>query len=189
MRVVFLGPPGAGKGTQAKKLGESAGLAHISTGEMLRAAVQEGSDLGNKVKGIMDAGQLVPDELIVEIIRARIAKADCASGYILDGFPRTVRQAEALSAMLQQQGTKLDAIVSFELSEQALMDRLANRRGTEARADDDINVQRERLRVYQQQTAPLIDYYAARGTLRPVDASGDIEQVYQHLLQAVGATC
>lgn len=185
MRIVFLGPPGAGKGTQAKRLAEQRGLAHISTGDMLRSAVQKGTPVGEKVKGIMDAGQLVPDEMIVEIIRDRVAENDCSRGYILDGFPRTLPQAEALGRMLGNGGGALDAVVSFEVSEADLSARLAHRRGAEARADDDAAVQQERLRVYQQQTAPLIDYYRSAKLLRSVNASGSIEDVYARLEQAL----
>ncbi|MFN8390909.1 MAG: adenylate kinase [Bdellovibrionota bacterium] len=186
MRVVFLGPPGAGKGTQAKMLSSDAKLAHISTGDMLRAAVAEGSDLGKRVQSIMDSGQLVPDDLIIDIIRERIAKPDATAGYILDGFPRTVKQAEALTAMLAKQGAAIDAVVSFELDETELLSRLANRRGAESRADDDVTVQKERLRVYKEQTEPLIEFYGSRGALRKVDASGSVDQVFQGLKQAVG---
>lgn len=187
MKVVFLGPPGAGKGTQAKRLAEAEGLAHISTGEMLRAAVQKGTPLGQKVKDIMDAGHLVPDDLIVQLIQERVKEADCVAGYILDGFPRTLPQAEALSIMLDKSGARLDAVASFEVSEAALSERLAHRRGAEARVDDDAEVQRERLRVYNKQTAPLIDYYRNGKLLRPVDASGTIDDVYARLRHALGA--
>lgn len=181
MKVVFLGPPGAGKGTQAKLLAEGQGIAHISTGEMLRAEVGGGSELGKRVKGIMEAGQLVPDDLIVDIIGERVKKSDCAKGYILDGFPRTIPQAKALSEMLKKNQSKLDAVVSFEVSEQDILDRLAHRRGAEARADDNAATQLERLRVYREQTEPLIKFYADLGMLKTVNAAASIEEVYQRL--------
>jgi len=187
MRVVLLGPPGAGKGTQAKLLAESHKLAHISTGEMLRASVQEGSELGKKVKDVMDAGQLVPDDLIVSIIEQRIQKPDCSAGYILDGFPRTLPQAKALDEMLKRLGSSIDGVVSFELHEQDVLDRLAHRRGAEARTDDNQATQLERLRVYKEQTAPLVEYYSKTGLLRPVNASGSIEEVRKNLLAILSA--
>lgn len=177
MRIILLGPPGAGKGTQAKFINEKKNLAHISTGEMLRQAVAEGSEIGNQVKGVMESGQLVPDELIVRLISERTKKPDCKAGYILDGFPRTVKQAEALEKMLLASKQKIDVVLSFELSEEELIKRLSYRRGAEQRADDNIEVQKERLRVYQQQTAPLIDYYRQKKQLKSVDANGSIEEI------------
>ncbi len=176
-KIVFLGPPGAGKGTQAKLLAAKQHLAHISTGDMLRSAVAEGTELGKEVKSILDSGQLVSDELIVQLIEERVKKPDCGQGYILDGFPRTVPQAEALQEMLAGSSSVLSAVVSFELSEQAVLDRLTHRAGVEARADDAAEVQRERLRVYNEQTAPLIEYYENLNLLRRIDASSSIEDV------------
>ena len=187
MRIIFLGPPGAGKGTQAELLSKKKSLAHISTGAMLRAAVQEGSELGKRVQGIMESGHLVPDELMIEIIGDRVKKNDCKTGYILDGFPRTVAQAAALDQMLKMQGVKLDGVVSFDLTEEDVMKRLAHRRGAEARKDDDAEVQKERLRVYKTQTAPLIEYYEKAGALRRVESSGSIEQVSELLDKALAA--
>jgi len=187
MKVVFLGPPGAGKGTQAKLLAESEQIAHISTGEMLRAAVEEGSELGKRVKGIMESGHLVPDELIVDIIGERVKKPDCKNGYILDGFPRTIPQARALEEMLKKNKSALDAVVSFEVSEQDILDRLEHRRGAEARADDSAKTQLERLRVYREQTEPLIKFYADLGNLKSVNAAADIAEVNKRLLTALGA--
>lgn len=182
-RLIFLGAPGAGKGTQAKLLSEKFGLAHISTGEMLRAAVAEGSELGKKVASIMESGQLVPDALIVEIIKERISKPDCAKGYILDGFPRTVPQAQALDAMLGEQKV---TVVLFEVTTEDVEKRLANRRSAENRADDSDEVQRERLRVYQEQTAPLIEFYEQRGMLVRVSGAGAIDEVQNRLLESIG---
>ena len=185
MKLVFLGPPGAGKGTQAKIYSQKHKIAHISTGEMLRAAVQAGSPLGIKVKSVIDSGQLVSDELIIELIRDRVKESDCSGGYILDGFPRTVKQAEALERLLKETGVKLDSAVLFDLPVTAIMERLANRRSTESRADDTENVQLERQKIYLEQTAPLIDYYKNSGLLKTVDASGSIEQVGARLEQSL----
>ena len=188
MRVVFLGPPGAGKGTQAKLLSESHKLAHISTGDMLRASVQDGSEMGARLKGIMDVGHLVPDDLIVSIIEQRIQKPDCQGGYILDGFPRTLPQAKTLDEMLKRGSSFLDGVVSFELREEDVLDRLAHRRGAEGRTDDNQATQLERLRVYKEQTAPLVEYYSKAGLLLPVNASGSVEQVRENLLAALPVT-
>ncbi len=187
MKVVFLGPPGAGKGTQAKLLAEKKQLAHISTGEMLRAAVQEGSPLGLQVKDIMEGGKLVPDELMVGVIEDRIKKPDCKNGYILDGFPRTIAQAKALEEMLGKSGAKLDAVVTFDLDEKVVIARLEHRRGAESRADDEAEVQLKRMREYREKTEPLLGHYANSGLMRRVDASGSVEQVNAKLLESLKA--
>ena len=186
MKLIFLGPPGAGKGTQAKLLSERMQFAHISTGEMLRRAVAEGTPLGRQVKEIMDAGQLVPDELMVRLIEERLSAADCRSGCILDGFPRTVPQAEALKRMLDKRQDSISAVVLFDVDESDVAKRLEHRRGAEARADDAQATQLERLRVYRQQTVPLITFYEKSGLLKRVDASGSVEEVYRRLLEATG---
>lgn len=187
MRLVFLGAPGAGKGTQAKILAENRNLAHISTGDMLRQAVSTGSEIGKQVKSIMESGQLVPDEMIVTIIKERIRQEDCQEGYILDGFPRTVPQAESLKKMLQEQDEDLSNVVLFDVSDEDLRARLENRRGAEARKDDSAEVQLERLRVYKEQTEPLIAFYEGLGMLSKVNGAGSIEEVQERLQVALGA--
>ncbi len=152
---------------------------------MLRAAVAAGTSLGKKVQEILDSGKLVPDDTIVEIVKSRIAEKDCAQGYILDGFPRTVPQAEALSTMLQQRGGKISCVVLFEVSGTDVKNRLDARRTSESRADDNLQVQLERLRVYQEQTAPLIKFYHDSGTLLRIDGSRAIDQVQTELFAAL----
>lgn len=182
MKLVFLGPPGAGKGTQAKLLTEKMQLAHLSTGEMLRQAVKDQTPLGLQVKSILDAGQLVSDQLVVDLMRERLKQADCKKGYILDGFPRTLAQGEALTKMLDESGQKIDQAIYFEVSGDELTERLANRRGAEARTDDSVETQLERLRVYEEQTRPLVDYYQGQALLSHVPATGGIDQVFNKLL-------
>jgi adenylate kinase len=186
MRLVFLGAPGVGKGTQAKLLSQEKQIPHISTGDILRAAIKGGSSLGLKVKSIIDSGQLVPDELIIELIKERTKESDCKIGYIFDGFPRTIPQAEALKEILGERGEKLDYVICFELEESEILKRLAGRREAESRVDDDQETQKKRLEVYNQQTAPLIDYYQQSGLLKIVDASGNMEQVFKKTLETVG---
>jgi len=185
MKIIFLGPPGVGKGTQASRLGEALGIAHISTGDMLRTEVGSGSELGNRVKTLMEEGQLVPDETIVEIIETRIQQSDCINGCILDGFPRTVPQAEALKEMLAQREDGISAAYLFNLREEQLLERLAGRRGKQDRKDDSEEVQVERLKVYQEKTAPLIDFYRKEGLLVEIDSNGAINTVYTRLLTAI----
>lgn len=185
-RYVFLGAPGVGKGTQAVRFSSYMSLAHISTGEMLRQSVNAGSELGEQVKGIIESGQLIPDSLMVKIIEERIEREDCRKGYVLDGFPRTVPQAEALEMMLGRLSTPLNAVVLFDADEGALIARLSHRREAEARQDDSAEVQQKRLVVYREQTAPLIDYYEKLGLLVRVDGSGSVEQVFGNLKSALG---
>jgi adenylate kinase len=178
-----MGPPGAGKGTQAIRLAQDRGYAHISTGEMLRQAVASGSELGKQVAPIIEAGEYVTDDLMGKLIQERIAQPDCASGFILDGFPRTVVQAELLSELFKD--TPLSGVVLFTVSSAAVRARLENRRGAEERADDSVEVQMRRLEVYQEKTAPLIDYYRRQGSIIEVDGDGSIDEVYERLLKAV----
>jgi adenylate kinase len=205
MNLILLGPPGAGKGTQAQILEERYKLKQLSTGDMLRAAVASGSALGNKVKGIMERGELVPDDIMVEMIAARITEPDCAGGFILDGFPRTVPQADALDAMLAEKGMELDHVVELAVDDDALVARISGRftcagcgagyhdsnkppreagkcdqcGGTEfvRRKDDNAETVSARLTAYHSQTAPLLPYYRGRGVLETVDGMGAIEKV------------
>jgi adenylate kinase len=183
MRLILLGPPGAGKGTQAQRLVSKHGIVQLSTGDMLRAAVKAGTPVGLKAKAIMDSGSLVPDEVVVGIVSDRIDEPDAKSGFILDGFPRTVAQAEALERMLAEKKLKLDAVVELKVDEDALLARIENRiretqaRGEPLRADDNPEVLKTRLHAYLTQTAPLIDYYRGKGMLMGVNGMAAVDEV------------
>jgi adenylate kinase len=185
MHVVFLGPPGSGKGTQAKLLAERLQVPDIATGEMLRAAVLEGTPLGGKVKAVMESGGLVPDDLMIALIRERIAAPDAADGFVLDGFPRTVDQALALERILSGNEKSVDVVVNLAVPEAALIDRLAGRSGLEHRTDDRRDTVLERLKVYHQKTEPLIDFYRERGLLREVDGIGTVPEITERLGNAL----
>jgi adenylate kinase len=183
MRLILLGPPGAGKGTQAQRLVQKHGIAQLSTGDMLRAAVAGGTPVGLRAKSIMDAGQLVPDEVVVAIIADRIDQPDCKRGFVLDGFPRTVPQAKALDRLLAERGLKLDGVIELKVDEGILLKRIETRvaemtaRGEKLRADDNPEVLKGRLAAYRAQTAPLIDYYGGLGQLKSVDGMAPIDAV------------
>ena len=179
MILILLGPPGAGKGTQAKRISESRAIPHLSTGDMLRAAAKAGSKLGLEAKAIMDRGDLCPDAVVIGVIAERITQADCAGGFLLDGFPRTTPQAEALDKMLSERNRTLDAVIELRVDEEALLDRLRSRireTGGE-RADDNEETFKKRLEVYRAQTAPLIPYYEAQGKLKVVDGMAPVDAV------------
>ncbi len=208
MKIVMLGAPGAGKGTQAKMIAEKFGLPHISTGDIFRANIKGGTELGKKAKAYMDAGQLVPDELTVEILLDRVKADDCANGYVLDGFPRTIPQAEVLSETLAKTGEKIDYAIDVDVPDSNIVKRMSGRRscpkcgasyhiefippkkegicdncGSELimRADDKPETVQNRLSVYHQQTQPLIDFYAKQGALRTVDGTKNMKEVFQEI--------
>jgi adenylate kinase len=213
MKLVLLGPPGAGKGTQAERIESRYQLAHLSTGEMLRAAVAAGTEVGRQAKAIMDAGRLVPDEVINDLVAERIEEPDCANGFVLDGYPRTVAQAEALDALLAARGGALDAAIEFEVDDEALVERIAGRfacatcgagyhdlfkptriegvcdvcGSTEfvRRKDDNAETVRARLEAYHRQTAPLLPYYRQRGLLLAVDGMAEIDRVTDDVFKQI----
>jgi adenylate kinase len=214
MNVILLGPPGSGKGTQAKRIERAHGITQLSTGDMLRAATAYGGELGLRVKSIMDSGQLVPDSIIIDMIADRIEPPDCRSGFILDGFPRTLPQAQALDDMLARRGLRLDHVIEFEVDEPALIDRLAGRFSCQqcgasyherdnrpkvdgicdvcggcefaCRADDRPETVKARLEIYHRQTAPILPYYRDRGILRPVDGMAEIDTVTREIEKILG---
>jgi len=183
MRLILLGPPGAGKGTQAQRLVERHGIVQLSTGDMLRAAVKAGTEVGLKAKAVMDRGDLVSDDIVVGVVADRIGEPDCARGFILDGFPRTVPQAEALGKMLASKDMKLDAVIELKVDENALISRIENRvretvaAGGTARADDNPESFRKRLVEYREKTAPLSAYYASKGELKTLDGMQSMDAV------------
>jgi adenylate kinase len=185
LRLVVLGPPGAGKGTQAVRLADHFACADVATGDIFRANVAEGTDLGRAAQEYMDRGDLVPDELVIAMVMERLAEDDCAAGFVLDGFPRTVNQAEALDRRLGDLGVPLHAVLCFEADEEELLRRLAGRAAAQHRADDAEQTIRHRLEVFAIKTRPLIDYYAHRGLLVTVDAIGPIEVVTKRILAAL----
>ncbi|MGB9791926.1 MAG: adenylate kinase [Thermacetogeniaceae bacterium] len=216
MRLLIMGPPGAGKGTQAGRISECYGIPHISTGDIFRAAIKAGTELGMKIKGYLDAGQLVPDEVTIEVIKERLREPDCSKGFLLDGFPRTIPQAEALDSMLKELGTHLDAVLNIVVSNDVLLRRLTGRRicrkcgapyhvdfnppavpgvcdrcGGELyqRSDDTEETVRERLDVYTRQTAPVLKYYEEQGLLREINGELEIEDVWREIQSVLRGLC
>ncbi|ODT30807.1 MAG: adenylate kinase [Kaistia sp. SCN 65-12] len=193
MRLILLGPPGAGKGTQAQRLVERHGIPQLSTGDMLRAAVKAGTEVGKRAKAIMDAGGLVSDEIVNQIVADRIAEPDAARGFILDGFPRTVPQAEALTGILAGKGLELDAVIELKVDENALVKRMEKRvadtraAGGQVRADDNPESFKKRLAEYREKTAPLSNYYAGTGQLKTIDGMADMDSVTAEIEKLVSA--
>jgi len=214
MNIVLLGPPGSGKGTQAKRIEQTHGIPQLATGDMLRAVALSGNELGLRVKSIMDSGQLVPDAIIIDMIADRIGEPDCRKGFVLDGFPRTLAQAQALDQMLEQRGLRLDHVIEFEVDEGALVNRLAGRFTCQqcgasyherdnrpkidgvcdacgacefvCRPDDRPETVKARLDVYHRQTAPILPYYRERGILRRVDGMAEISSVTRDIQKILG---
>ncbi|MBN1824164.1 MAG: adenylate kinase [Endomicrobiales bacterium] len=213
MNLILLGPPGAGKGTQAKKIAEKYGVPHISTGDMFRETAQSGSELGKKLQSFMSAGKLVTDDIVIEVVKERLAKPDCAKGFLLDGFPRTVPQAEALDGILNGQKRKIDNVLCMKVADEDIINRLSSRRvclacgesyntiskppKTEGkcdvcsgrviqRADDNRETIAQRLKVYNEQTSPLVDYYSKAGVLKEVDGSKSVDEVFKNLVKVIG---
>jgi len=189
MDLILFGPPGAGKGTQAKVLQDERGLIQLSTGDMLRAAVAQGTELGKKSKAIMDRGDLVPDDLVIGIIAERLDKPDTAKGVIFDGFPRTVAQAKALDTMLAGRGLKIDTVIELKVDDEAMVGRMESRvreNPGSVRADDNPETLRKRLGVYRQNTAPLLDFYRGQGKLVTVDGMAPIAAVSAAIKRIIG---
>jgi adenylate kinase len=192
MRLILLGPPGAGKGTQAQRLVEKHGIPQLSTGDMLRAAVQAGTEVGKRAKAVMDAGELVSDAIVNAIVAERIDQADCANGFILDGYPRTLVQADAVESMLSDRGLELDAVIELVVDDKVLVGRIVKRAedakaaGLAARKDDNPAVFEDRLKEYYKKTSPLIGYYYAKGKLRGVDGMADVDAVTDQIEAVLG---
>ncbi|MEO1526060.1 MAG: adenylate kinase [Planctomycetota bacterium] len=184
MRIVFIGPPGAGKGTQCRRLSERLGVPHLSTGAMLRATSSE-PELGKVVLSFIDAGNLAPDELVMRILMQRLAEPGCESGYLLDGFPRTVTQAEMLDRYLQDQGRQLDAVLELEVDRDVLMQRLMRRAEIEERADDTEQTIHNRLKIFFDATAPVLDYYRRQDLVCPINGEQPLDEVFECVLEAL----
>ncbi|MDK8791691.1 adenylate kinase [Corynebacterium sp. MSK039] len=179
MRLVLLGPPGAGKGTQAQLLSDALNIPHISTGDLFRANISQGTELGKQAQEYMDAGKLVPTEVTANMVRARLDESDAANGFLLDGFPRTIEQADLLEEMLKDKDLKLDAVINYQVSEDVVVERMLSR----GRNDDNESTIRTRLQVYREETAPLIDYY--QGRILNIDAEGSVEDISETTLSAL----
>jgi adenylate kinase len=183
--ILLLGPQGAGKGTQGRMISAEYGIPHVATGDMLREAMAEDSELGRRVKPIYDAGGLVPDDLMIELIRERLNADDARKGFVLDGFPRTMPQAEALEEMLREIGRELDVVFQFQLEDQVGRERMLRRAAEEGRTDDTADVIGRRLRLYHQETEPLVEFYRSRGNLVGIHADRPIDSVFAEIQQAL----
>ena len=188
MKLVIMGPPGAGKGTQAKVIAERLVVPPISTGDIFRANVTQRTELGREAKRYMDAGDYVPDAITNAMVRARLAEPDAAEGFLLDGYPRTVSQVEELDSMLAERGSALDAVLLLTVDREEVVERLARRARDEGRADDTVEVIRHRQDVYAEQTAPLVEVYDGRGLLVPVDGMGPVDEVTSRVLRVLDQT-
>ncbi|MCB1145430.1 MAG: adenylate kinase [Leptospiraceae bacterium] len=186
MNLIFIGPPGAGKGTQAKLVEDRLSIIQISTGDILRAAVAKGSDLGKKAKEYMDAGDLVPDSVVIGIIAERIKEPDCEKGFILDGFPRTMEQARALDEILSAEGLDIHHVVEFVVPEDELVKRLLGRAEQEGRADDNIDSIKNRLKVFNEKTMPVTGYYKDTNKLRKIDGTGTVAEISSRVQAVLG---
>ncbi len=187
MRLVLLGAPGSGKGTQAARLKKELGVPHISTGDLLRAAVKAGTPLGRKAKAVMDAGQLVSDDIMLGMIEERLAEEDARGGFILDGYPRNLAQVKALDALLERLGKPIDAVVKLDVSNEEIVDRCEIRFKEQGRADDNPDTVRKRLAIYAEQTAPVAEWYREHGMLRAVDGVGELDDVFARILAVLPA--
>jgi adenylate kinase len=185
MRLVLLGAPGSGKGTQAEILKTTLGVPHVSTGDLLRAAVKAGTPLGLKAKAVMEAGQLVSDDIVLAMLEERLAEADAKAGFILDGYPRNLAQCAALDALLARIGQPLEVAIKLDVPSELIVERIAGRAAAQGRKDDTPDTVRERLRVYAEQTAPVAGHFAALGKLREVDGVGELDQVSRRILDAL----
>ena len=185
MRLVLLGAPGSGKGTQATRLKDKLGVPHISTGDLLRAAVAAGTPLGIKAKSVMDAGHLVSDDIVLGMLEERVAQPDAKAGFILDGYPRNLAQADALDGLLARLGQPLDVVIKLEVPGEAIISRCELRFKAEGRADDDPDTVRKRLAIYAEQTAPVANFYAQRGKLKVVNGVGEMDEVSQRILDVL----
>lgn len=186
--IVILGPPGAGKGTQGKLIAADAGIPHVNTGEMFRAECAAGTELGERVRSILDDGDLVPDELTIEVVRARLGQDDTAQGFVLDGFPRTLAQAEALDRVLVEiDRGELSVVLDFQIPDEVAVQRLLGRAGVEGRSDDTLHLIQHRLDVYHEKSEPLVEYYRARGILVGIHADRTVEEVFSEVQQVLAA--
>ena len=185
MRILLLGPQGSGKGTQAERISRTYGIPHIATGDMLRAAMAAGTELGRKVKPIYDAGDLVPDDLMIDLIRERLSQPDAEDGFVLDGFPRTLEQAEALDDMLLELGSPLDVVFDLQIDEPTTVQRLLDRAGKEGRADDTPEAIAKRLQLFRDATLPVIEHYRAQGKVVGVHAGGTVNEVFNEIQEAL----